>query len=601
MVRRSKNIHREIVLKGIPTSPGIAIGKVFFFGRKALRPEKRLIIPNQIETELLRLDNALENTRAGMEKTRDKAVKELGEIVGRIFDSHLLILEDVMILDEVREKIRSESFSADYALFTVMSKTYNALLAQKKDYFRERADDVRDVGMRLLFNLSGESDKFELQTEEPIVLAARLITPSEIVHIDRAMIAGVITDMGGVTSHTAILTRALEVPAVVGLKKVSIFADSTEVAVVNGNSGKVILNPTPANEKLYRVKQERYKQFHINLVDIRGLPAETTDGRRIEMLANIELPNELGAAENHGAEGVGLFRTEYLYLTQNQFPSEDEQFQAYKRLAEKMHPRPVVIRTFDLGGDKAPKELEIGREANPFLGLRAVRISLARPELFRDQIRAILRASAFGNVKMMFPLVTGIAEFRIIKKVIRSVMKELDDKRIIYDKDIKIGVMIEVPSAVIMAPDLAKEVDFFSLGTNDLIQFTLAVDRGNEMVAHMFQDLHPALLRMIKMTVDAGHRRGIEVSMCGEMASDPLATVILVGLGLDTLSVSPLALLEIKKIIRAISFEDAAAFAEHALSLKTYNEIRTAAEKMMKAKFADLPIWFSNHIDSKKN
>ena len=599
MGRRSKNLRKEIILKGIPSSPGIAIGKVFFFGRRTLKPEKRILPAYQAESELQRLDESIIITRTNMEKTRTKAVKELGEIVGRIFDSHLLILEDVMILEEVRGKIIEENLSADFALFSVMSKTYNTLLAQKKDYFRERADDVRDVGMRLLFNLSGQSDKFELETEEPVILAARIITPSEIVHIDRSKISGVMTDMGGVTSHTAILTRALEVPAVVGLKKISMFSDSVEIGVVNGNSGKVILNPTPAHEKTYRNKQERFKQFHIRLVDIRGLPAETLDGRHVNIMANIELPNELGTAENHGAEGVGLFRTEYLYLMQNQFPSEEEQYREYKRLAEKMGSRPVVIRTFDLGGDKAPRELEIEREANPFLGLRAIRISLARPELFKTQMRAILRASAHGNIRLMYPLVSGIMELRKIKKIFRGVKRELKAEGVPFDEKIKSGVMIEVPSAVIMAPEMAKEVDFFSIGTNDLIQFTLAADRGNEMVAHLFQDLHPAILRMVKMTVDSGHQRGIEVGMCGEMAGDPLATVILLGLGLDTLSVSPLALLEVKKIIRSVSYEDAKKFAELVLSRKTYGEIRRLAEKLMKDKFADLPIWFTNHINHK--
>jgi len=598
MAKRQRRARREITLRGLPTSPGIAIGRVFFFGQKALKPENKIIAQEDVDRELHRFDAALEKTRQSMEITREKAVKELGEIVGRIFDSHLLILEDVMLLEEVQDKISQERNSADYALYTVMSKTYNTLLAQKKDYFRERADDVRDVGIRVLFNLSGKSDRLEIQTDEPVIIAARIITPSEIVHLDRSLISGVMTDIGGVTSHTAILTRALEVPAVVGLKKVSMFADRTEIAVINGNSGKVILNPTPANQKLYRSKQERFQQFHTRLVDIRGLPAETTDGHKVELMANIELPNELGTADNHGAEGVGLFRTEYMYLLQNQFPSEEEQFNEYKNLAEKMAPRPVTIRTFDLGGDKAPRELEIGREANPFMGFRAVRISLARPELFKIQIRAVLRASVYGNIKIMFPLVTGIDELRKIKHVFRSVKQDLDREGVPYNKDLETGVMIEVPSAVIMAPELAKEVDFFSIGTNDLIQFTLAADRGNEMVAHLFQDLHPAILRMVKMTVEAGHNRGLKVSMCGEMASDPLATVILIGLGVDMLSVSPLALLEVKKILRSVSFEYAHDFANFVLSRRTYKDIRKEAKKMMKDKFADLPIWFSNHNDS---
>ncbi len=592
MIKRGY-IGKEITLKGIPSSPGIAIGKVFFFGRREMRPEKRILQKDEVDAEIALFEEAISKTRRSMEKTREKAVKELGSIVGKIFDSHLLILDDAMIMDEVRELIKENRMSADYALNLVMGKTYRTLLAQKKDYFRERADDVRDVGIRILFNLSGKSDRFELEVSEPVILAAGIITPSEIVHLDREKIAGVMTDMGGVTSHTAILTRALGVPAVVGLKKMSNYIDAIEIAVVNGNSGKVILNPTPENRKTYLKKRQRYLKFHSRLQDLQELPAETTDGRRISLMANIELPNEIHTAKYNGAEGVGLFRTEYLYLMHNKFPSEEEQFNEYKSLAESLSPHPVTIRTFDLGGDKVPKELEIGRESNPFMGLRAIRISLARPKLFKSQIRAILRASAYGNVRIMYPLVTGIAELRAIKKIFRKVVDELDAEGIPYDKDIKTGVMIEVPSAVIMAPELAREVDFFSIGTNDLIQFTLAADRGNEMVAHLFQDLHPAILRMVKMTVDAGHQRGIEVGMCGEMACDPFATIILLGLGLDTLSVSPLALLEIKKIIRTVSYSYAKDFAEFILTRKTYREIRRLAEEMMKEHFADLPLWFS--------
>lgn len=590
-----------MVLRGIATSPGIAIGKLFFFGHKTIKPERRIIPIEEVDAEIQLLENALEKTRNSMEKTRAKAENELGEIVGRIFDSHLLILEDIVIIDEIKEKISKECFPADFALYSVMSKTYNNLLAQKKDYFRERADDIRDVGMRILFNLSGTSEKLDVDSDEPVILAARIISPSEIVHIDRSLIAGVITDMGGITSHTAILTRALEVPAVVGLKKVSLLSDEVENVVVNGNSGKVILNPSHQTVESYHQKRERYIQFHSRLRNIKDLPAETIDGRRIDIFANIELPNEIGPSLENGAEGVGLFRTEYLYLMNNQFPSEEEQFKAYKRLAEKMAPKPVIIRTFDLGGDKAPRELEIVREANPFMGLRAVRISLARPELFRSQLRAIFRASVYGKIKLMFPLVTGINELRQIKHFIRGIKRELKEEEIPFDPDIPIGVMIEVPSAVMMSPDLAKEVDFFSLGTNDLIQFTLAVDRGNEAVAHLFQDLHPAVLRMIKMTVDAGHARGIPVSMCGEMAGDPMATVILIGLGLDSLSVSPLMMLEIKKIIRSVTYEDAKKFADFVLSRKTFRENLKHTQKLMKESFADLPIWFTNHIDSKRN
>ena len=590
---------REIVLKGIPTSPGIAIGKTLFLSQKSWKPERKNIKLEDVDAELERLKNALSITSRSIENTRSKATKELGEIVGRIFDSHLLILEDELLFEEVREKVRLELVAVDYALYTVMSKTYNSLMAHQKDYFRERADDIRDVGLRLLLNLSGQGDKFESQSEEPVIIAARIITPSEIVHLDRSKLLGVMTDIGGATSHTAILTRALEVPAVVGLKKVSMLADVTDMSVINGNSGKVIINPTANHQQIYREKQKHYLQFYSKLANLKDLPAVTTDGWHVKLMANIELPVEVEVANSHGAEGIGLFRTEYLYLVNNQFPSEEEQFREYKRLVERMNPYPVTIRTFDLGGDKAPIGLDTGREANPFMGLRAVRISLAKPDLFKMQIRAVLRASVYGSTRLMFPLVTGIAEWRQIKKIVKSVMNELDEKGIEYDKNIKIGIMIEVPSAVIMAPELAKEVDFFSIGTNDLIQFTLAADRGNEMVAHLFQDLHPAILRMVKMTVEAGHSQGIEVGMCGEMAADPLATMILTGLGLDQLSVSPLMLPELRKIIRSISYAESQEYAKFILSLKTNKDIYRSAEQTMKERFADMPIWFySKNNDS---
>ena len=590
---------REIVLKGIPTSPGIAIGKTLFLSQKSWKPERKNIKLEDVDAELERLKNALSITSRSIENTRSKATKELGEIVGRIFDSHLLVLEDEILFEEVREKVRLELVAVDYALYAVMSKTYNSLMAHQKDYFRERADDIRDVGLRLLLNLSGQGDKFESQSEEPVIIAARIITPSEIVHLDRSKLLGVMTDIGGATSHTAILTRALEVPAVVGLKKVSMLADVTDMSVINGNSGKVIINPTANHQQIYREKQKHYLQFYSKLANLKDLPTVTTDGWHVKLMANIELPVEVEVAKNHGAEGIGLFRTEYLYLVNNQFPSEEEQFREYKRLVERMNPYPVTIRTFDLGGDKAPIGLDTGREANPFMGMRAVRISLAEPDLFKMQIRAVLRASVYGSTRLMFPLVTGIAEWRQIKKIVKSVMNELDEKGIEYDKNIKIGIMIEVPSAVIMAPELAKEVDFFSIGTNDLIQFTLAADRGNEMVAHLFQALHPAILRMVKMTVEAGHSQGIEVGMCGEMAADPLATMILTGLGLDQLSVSPLMLPELRKIIRSISYAESQEYAKFILSLKTNKDIYRSAEQTMKERFADMPIWFySKNNDS---
>ena len=522
----------------------------------------------------------------------------MGEIVGRIFDAHLMILEDVVFFDEVRMKIRQERFAADFALFQEFSKNYKSLLTQKKDYFRERAEDIRDVGIRLLSNIRGKGHKLEFEENEPAIIIARILTPSDVVQLKRELVLGVMTDMGGMTSHIAILTRALEVPSVVGLKKVSMYYDRIRLAVVNGNSGKIVLNPSEQSKRIYIEKRDRYNEFYAQLANLKELPSETLDGHRISLVANIELPHETEAARRVGAEGIGLLRTEYMYLLRNQFPSEDEQYDEYRKIVEAMNGAPVTIRTFDLGGDKATGELELDREANPFMGLRAIRIALAQPELLRTQLRAIFRASVHGKIKLMFPLITGIAEYRQVKRIISQVKRDFIGKNIPFDKDMSIGVMIEVPSAVIMAPELAAEVDFFSIGTNDLIQFTLAVDRGNEMVAHLFMDLHPAILRMIKMTVEAGHRRNIEVSMCGEMAGDPLATLILLGLGIDQLSVSPLILPEIKKIIRSTTYAEAREFAESVIKLKTHIDIKKAALSLMKKKFADMPIWFTPQENS---
>ncbi|MBC8204297.1 phosphoenolpyruvate--protein phosphotransferase [bacterium] len=585
---------REIVLKGIPVSPGIALGKAVFIKQDIMKPERLIVSPDDIDNEIDRLEKAVEITREDISKTRSRASKNMGEIVSRIFDAHMMILEDDVFFNEVKNKIRNERFAADFALFHEMSKTYNSLLSKQQEYFRERAEDIRDVGIRLLSNIYGKSNGTIIHGDEPVIIIARMLTPSEVVQMNRSLILGVMTDIGGMTSHIAILTRALEAPAVVGLKKVSMYHDRVNMAVVNGNSGKVVLNPSEKSVEEYIDKRRRYIEFYDRLENIKDLPCETIDGHRISLEANIELPHEVEAVKSHGAEGIGLFRTEYLYLLRNEFPDEDEQYREYRKIVEAMKDKPVTIRTFDLGGDKTTEGLEIGREANPFMGLRAIRIALAEPELLKKQMRAILRASAHGKVKMMFPLVTGISEYRKIKRIISQVKRELKQNNINFDEDIEIGVMIEVPSAVIMAPELAREVDFFSIGTNDLIQFTLAVDRGNAMVAHMFKNLHPAILRMIKMTVEAGHKRGIEVSMCGEMAGDPLATLILLGLGIDRLSVSPIVLPEIKKIVRSTIFADAKEFADRVIKMKTHDEIRKASMELMKRKFADLPIWFTN-------
>jgi phosphotransferase system enzyme I (PtsI) len=578
---------------GVAASPGIAIGPAYLFTKDRLKVDPRRLKDNEVEAEVERFLSALEETKQGIERTRQKAMKQTGDIVARIFDSHLLILDDVMLKEEVIERIRKEKLSADFLVNDFMQRMYKSLKAQKGEYFSQRADDVLDVARRMVFNLQGLKDEVLLDLKKAVVLIAAYLSPSDIIHLDRRYVVGIATNLGGATSHTAILARSLGVPAVTGLKNITELICSGQEVVINGNSGKVVLFPTPTHLSEYRNKRKRYRAFMTRLQKMRDLPTETTDGRRVQLMANIELPAEVEAVKAQGGEGVGLFRTEYLFLTRGTLPSEEDQLKEYRKVAEALSPRPVIIRTFDLGGDKVMPGLEFPKENNPFLGWRAIRVSLAIDDLFRSRRSAILRGSRDGDEHVLLPLVSDLDEIRRTKKILKSVQEELTSRGIPHRSQIKLGVMIEVPAAALIADRLARECDFFSIGTNDLVQYTLAVDRGNENVAHLYTAYHPSVLILIKHTVEAAKKAGIPVAVCGELAGNPVATLLLVGLGLDELSVSPVVLPEIKKIIRSTDSDTAREVADKALTYSTAKEVERYLLRTMKKLFADLPVWFT--------
>lgn len=586
---------RQLTLNGQPVAPGIALGPAFLLRRERKSIPPAYVADDQVENELARLDDAIEQTRVDLRYHRRKATRTLGEIVARIFDAHLMIMDDEPTFDSIREAIRLEKVTAEFAVYRTLEAIARSFDAQKEDLFRDRAQDVRDVGRRLLAHLTGSPIDSIGDLAHPSVLIAPELNPSDVLQMDPEMILGVATDTGGATSHTAILTRTLGVPSVVGLRDILESVAPDDMVVINGNSGKVILRPTPKQEEQYREKEAHYKRFVESLHDLRDKPAVTKDGHSVELAANIELPDEARRVLLAGGDGVGLYRTEYLVLAHGELPGEEVQTAEYSRVAETLGGRPVVIRTFDLGGDKAFPGAGIPSEANPFLGWRAIRVALDRPEMLMPQLRAILRASTSGEVRIMFPMVGHLEELIAAKEMLSRAMDELEQKGVPFNRNIQVGIMVEVPSVAILADRFAPYVDFFSIGTNDLVQFTLAVDRSNEQVADLHQPFHPAVLHLIHQTVEAAHRQGIWVGLCGEFAGNPLATLLLVGLGLDELSASPAVIPEIKKLIISSTLEESRLLAEEALNAATAGEVRELLMGRMKERFKDMPIWFGDH------
>ena len=576
----------ETVLKGIPASPGIVIGPVFLFQKQAPVFEERSIHQEDIDREIGRLEQAIARSHKELSKILEFAEKKLGEDKVKIFEAQLMFLEDAVLFNAIYARIKNELKNAEFIVNDEIGKYHRIMLASKDEYTLERAHDVEDVRNRVIRNL--QEQRAISRLEGSSIIVSQNLTAVDTVILSRNDVLAYATDLGGITSHTALLSRALKIPAVVGLKSISHLVHDQEQIVLDGYSGTIVLHPTENTIKKYEAKRERYHEFEAKLAGLRDLPAETLDHHRVELSANAEFEEELAFIKIQGADGIGLYRSEYLIVGKEVFPSEEEQYSHYKLLAEAMYPKRVIIRTFDIGGDKLMAESI--KENNPFLGWRGIRVMLDKPNLFIEQLRAILRASTRKNIAVMFPMVSTLTEVREAKKYLDEAKHQLRKENIPYDARIKIGVMIEVPAAAVIAEDLAEEVDFLSIGTNDLIQYLLAVDRGNDVVSSLFQEFNPAVVRFLRRIIERGKKKGVWVGMCGEMAGDPLATILLLGLGLDEFSVVPNMLPEIKKIIRSVKFTEAQKITKHVLSLKTEGEIKDHLKSVMKKKFPDMPI-----------
>lgn len=564
----------ERILRGIPVSAGVCRGKILILDKPRPAIEKTTLAEAEVPGEINRFQSALIKTRGQLQEVQRQLAENLGAVQASIFDAHLLVLEDPSVIDEVVRLIQQDRVNAEHAFQLVTERYINALAKVEDEYLRERATDMRDVSGRVMNNLLGIHEHLDLsKLSEPCIIIAHDLTPSKTAQLDRKNVLGFATDIGSRTSHTAIMARSLRIPAIVGLKNASAVLTNGDYALLDGFNGNIVVNPT--DQTLFEYGQLVRKQVSLEekLRDALNQPAVTLDNHRIFISANIEQAGDIESVRNSGAEGVGLFRTEYLFLNRELPPSEEEQYQAYLKVAEGLKPNPVVIRTLDLGGDKLLSSLAIPPEMNPFLGWRAIRYCLQHEEIFRSQLRAILRASVSGNLKIMYPMISGLDELMQANSFLKQFKDELRREGVAFDENIEVGAMIETPSAAMISDSLGKRTQFFSLGTNDLIQYTLAVDRMNEKIAHLYEPTHPAIVRLIKQTVAAAREQKNWVSVCGEMAGDPTLTPLLIGLGVDELSAAPPLLAQLKYLIRRLKLSDAQELATFALTCESATEI----------------------------
>ena len=564
--------------KGTGASPGIALGKALVIEHSELVIEKKTI--ENIDEEIQKLESAVKVSKEELTKVKEKALAELGEHEAEIFEAHLLVLEDPELIGSAISKIRDEKVNADYALNEIKEMFVAMFESMDNEYMRERAADIKDVTNRVLRHILGIKVVDLAELDEEVVLIAHDLTPSDTATMNKNMVLGFLTDIGGRTSHTAIMARTLEIAAVVGLNDITKKVKDGDYIVFNGDTGEVIVNPDEETKAKYASLKEEFEEYRKSLELLKGQASITTDGRHVELAGNIGSPNDVEGLIKNDAEGVGLYRTEFLYMDkEDSFPTEEEQYEAYKAVLEGMNNKPIVIRTLDIGGDKELPYFEMEAEMNPFLGYRAIRLCLDRKDIFKTQLRALYRASVHGKLRIMFPMISSLEELLDAKEVIKEVLKELDAENIAYSNDVEVGMMIEIPSAAVISDVLAKHVDFFSIGTNDLIQYTCAVDRMNQKISHLYNQFNPAVLRLIKMVIDNAHKEGKWVGMCGESAGDQRMIPILLGFGLDEFSMSPISILPARKLINSVSFEDMKKFSEEILALGTAEEIKNHVEK----------------------
>ena len=575
-------------LQGIAVSPGIIIGKAHLVDRSRVKILYQCLISDeQLNAEVERFEDALRTTENQLINLKNRMPDQVREHAF-ILDSYLMILRDSMLTDSTIERILNEKINAEWALKKSLEEIRQIFKQIDDEYIRGRINDVENVTERILRNFSGEVHQGLGEINDRVIIVAHDLSPADTAELNIAKVRGFITDVGGRTSHTAIMAQALEIPAIVGLESATALVEEGDLLVVDGNTGQVIVNPDQHTIIHYQKRQVEDEEYKSNIVQASHLPAITLDGHRITIMANMEFLEEVAVVRDYGGEGIGLYRTEILYLRSKGFPGEGELFEDYRKVAELIAPDQVTIRTLDLGGDKFAPDLDDTQEVNPALGLRAIRLCLKEPEIFKTQLRAILRASAYGKVQIMFPMISGVQELLDAEEILSQTKEELDREGIKYDKGIRVGIMIEIPSAVTMAEFLAQHVDFFSIGTNDLIQYALAIDRINEHVSYMYQPFHPAILRMVQQVIRAANNAKIGVSLCGEMAGDPLCVPMLLGLGIKELSINVRAIPLVKKIIRAISLEGARADFENFIKLGTANEVRAYMADRMKGLVPEL-------------
>ncbi|MDU6411237.1 MAG: phosphoenolpyruvate-protein phosphotransferase PtsI [Yersiniaceae bacterium] len=572
------------MISGILVSPGIAFGKALLLKEDEIIIDRKKISADQVDQEVERFLAGRAKASAQLEIIKTKAGETFGEEKEAIFEGHIMLLEDEELEQEIIALIKDEHATADAAAYSVIETQATALEELDDEYLKERAADVRDIGKRLLRNILGMTIVDLGSIQDEVILVATDLTPSETAQLNLNKVLGFITDLGGRTSHTSIMARSLELPAIVGTSDVTKQVHNGDYLILDAVNNQIYVNPTPEVIEELKAVHNQYVTEKNDLAKLKDLPAITLDGHQVEVCANIGTVRDVAGAERNGAEGVGLYRTEFLFMDRDSLPTEEEQFQAYKAVAEAVGSQAVIVRTMDIGGDKDLPYMNLPKEENPFLGWRAIRICMDRKEILHAQLRAILRASSFGKLRIMFPMIISIEEVRELKQELELLKAQLRDEGKAFDESIEVGVMVETPAAAAIAHHMAKEVDFFSIGTNDLTQYTLAVDRGNELISHLYNPMSPAVLTLIKQVIDASHAEGKWTGMCGELAGDERATLLLLGMGLDEFSMSAISIPRIKKIIRNTNFEDVKALADEALAQPTAQELMNLVNKFIEEK-----------------